>query len=54
MVIPNLSMVKIAQTLTTEYYSPKQEIDQKFEEFKEQVDWILDKLQREREEHARK
>ncbi|MEA5533723.1 PD-(D/E)XK nuclease family protein [Crocosphaera sp. XPORK-15E] len=38
----------------SDYYSPKQETDQKFEEFKERVDRVLDELQRDREEQARK
>ncbi|MGK7929918.1 MAG: PD-(D/E)XK nuclease family protein [Microcystaceae cyanobacterium] len=38
----------------SEYYSPKQEVDQKFEAFKERVDRILDQLERDREEQARK
>ena len=38
----------------SDYYSPKQETDQKFEEFKERVDRILDELQRDREEQAQK
>ncbi|MGB5593232.1 MAG: DUF3782 domain-containing protein [Crocosphaera sp.] len=38
----------------SDYYSPKQETDQKFEEFKERVDRILDQLERDREEQARK
>ena len=38
----------------SDYYSPKQETDQKFEEFKERVDRILDELQRDREEQALK
>lgn len=38
----------------SDYYSPKKEIDQKFEEFKERVDRILDQLQQDREDQARK
>ncbi|MDJ0728872.1 MAG: DUF3782 domain-containing protein [Crocosphaera sp.] len=38
----------------SDYYSPKGETDRKFEEFKERVDRILDELQRDREEQARK
>ncbi|MDJ0729187.1 MAG: DUF3782 domain-containing protein [Crocosphaera sp.] len=38
----------------SEYYSPKQETDQKFEEFKERVDRILAELQQDREEQAQK
>ncbi|MDJ0661924.1 MAG: DUF3782 domain-containing protein [Crocosphaera sp.] len=38
----------------SDYYSPKQETDQKFEEFKERVDRILAELQRDREEQAQK
>jgi hypothetical protein len=37
-----------------DYYSPKRETDQKFEEFKQRVDRILDELQRDREEQAHK
>jgi hypothetical protein len=38
----------------SDYYSPKRDIDQKFEEFKQRVDRILDELQRNREEQAHK
>ncbi|MGK7887326.1 MAG: PD-(D/E)XK nuclease family protein [Crocosphaera sp.] len=38
----------------SDYYSPKQETDQKFEEFKERVDRILAEIQRDREEQAQK
>ncbi len=38
----------------SDYYSPKQETDQKFEEFKERVDRILAELKRDREEQAQK
>lgn len=38
----------------SDYYSPKRDTDQKFEEFKQRVDRILDELQRDREEQARK
>ncbi|MEA5535635.1 PD-(D/E)XK nuclease family protein [Crocosphaera sp. XPORK-15E] len=38
----------------SDYYSPKQETDQKFEEFKQRVDRVLDELERDREEQARK
>ena len=38
----------------SDYYSPKKETDQKFEEFKNRVDRILDELQRDREEQSQK
>ncbi len=38
----------------SDYYSPKQETDQKFEEFKERVDRILAELHQDREEQAQK
>jgi hypothetical protein len=38
----------------SDYYSPKKETDQKFEEFKNRVDRILDELQRDREEKSQK
>ncbi|TRU86386.1 MAG: DUF3782 domain-containing protein [Microcystis novacekii Mn_MB_F_20050700_S1D] len=38
----------------SDYYSPKKETDQKFEDFKNRVDRILDELQRNREEQAQK